>query len=81
MKTYTYEIIESQNFIEDIGLVTVYGIQIYNSDAVLAQNYGEHSHIDDISPVYDDVKRLKDLMEELELYPVHLRDVAEDFLS
>lgn len=81
MNTYIYEVTENVELLENAGIMTVYGIEIRNANPLLAQNDGEYACIDNISPVYEDVKHLKDLMEELELYPVHLQNVVEDFLS
>lgn len=78
---YLYEITKSKKLIEDKGVINVYGIYIHNSDSRLAKNKGESCLIEDISPSLNEVKKLKNLMEELELSPLHLYDVVEDFLS
>ena len=78
--TYIYEITESRERINGKVIVT-YGISIDNRHRELAEKDGEHCRIDGISPDYEKVKQLKALIEEMELFPVHLHDVVEDFLS
>ena len=79
--TYVYEITECEESIEETGRIKTYGIQIYNSDRELARHKNEYCRIDNISPDYQKVFALKKLIEKLKLYPVHLPDVIEDFLS
>lgn len=81
MSTYLYEITKSKILIDEQGIITVYGIRICNTNPKLAEKDGEHCLIDDISPNYNQVRRLKELIEEMELFPVHLHDVVEDFLA
>ena len=79
--TYIYEVTECETFIEETGKITTYGIQIYNSDKTLANQKNESCRVDNISNDHNEILKLKDIMEELELYPIHLRDVIEDYLS
>lgn len=79
--TYIYEITESREKIDGHGITDVYGISIYNRHRELAEKAGEYCRIDGISPDYDRIRQLKELLEEMELFPIHLRDVVEDFLS
>ena len=58
---------------EDFGTVEVYGIRIMGKC--------QTAEVDDISADYHYVKRLFDLIVEEELYPEHLLDVVEDYLS
>ena len=58
---------------EDFGTVEVYGIRIMGKC--------QTAEIDDISEDYHYVKKLFDLMVEETLYPEHLLDVVEDYLS
>ena len=81
MKSYVYEITKTEEYIDGIGKMEFYGIQIRNADNKLAKQKGEFCRADGISPDYNEIKSLKDLMEKLELYPIHLYDVIEDFLS
>lgn len=78
---YIYEITESEEFVEETGTIISYGIKIYNSDRELAKQKNEYCCVDNISPDYKEIVNLKNLMEELELYPIHLRDVVEDFIA
>ena len=59
--------------IEETGAVEVYGIRIMGE--------GRTAEVDDISVDYHYVRRLFDLIVEEELYPEHLFDVVEDYLS
>ena len=78
---YVYEITEGEESIEETGKMMTYGIEIYNSDQTLAKQKNESCCIDNISTDYKKILKLKNLMEELELYPIHLHDVVEDFLA
>ncbi len=80
MSTYTYEITKTQEYVEEVGMTEVYGIQISNANQKLARKKGESCRIDGISPVYREIEQFRALLEEMELYPVHLKDVVEDFL-
>ena len=80
-KAYIYEITESEEFVEEIGKIMSYGIKICNSDKELAKQKNECCRIDNISPDRDKIIEFKKLVEELELYPIHLPNVVEDFLA
>ena len=67
-----YTLSVSTEMIEDFGVVEVYGIRIMGECC--------KAEIKDISEDYYYVKHLFDLIVEEELYPEHLRDVAEDYL-
>lgn len=58
---------------EDFAPTLVYGIRIMNEN--------QKSEVLDISDNFDSVSSLFDLIVEEELYPEHLLDVAEDYLS
>ena len=79
--TYIYEITESEEFVEETGKITSYGIHIYNSDRELAKQKNESCRIENISPDRNKIVEFKKLVEELELYPIHLPDAVEDFLA
>ena len=51
----------------------VYGISVSDSENMIS--------VEDISPDYTAVKNLFELIYEEQLYPEHLYDVIEDFLS
>ena len=68
-----YTLSVSTAIIEEVGAVEVYGIRIMGK-------YGT-AEVDDISVDYHYVRRLFDLLVEEELYPEHLLDVVEDYLS
>ncbi len=79
--TYIYEITEGEEFVEQIGKIKSYGIMICNSDKNLAKQKNESSRVDNISSDYNKIVDFKKLLEENELYPIHLHDVVEDFLA
>ncbi len=68
-----YTLSVSTAIIEETGAVEVYGIRIMGE--------GRTAEVDDISADYHYVRRLFDLIVEEELYPEHLWDVVEDYLS
>ncbi len=72
---YNYEVTKSIIFIEEYGNATVYGISVYNADG------SEFNSIEDISDDLDSVDRLCRLMCSENACPVHLIDIAEDFIN
>jgi len=68
-----YTLSVSTEMIEDFGMVEVYGIRIMGKYRT--------AEVNDISADYHYVGRLFDLIVEEELYPEHLLDVVEDYLS
>lgn len=79
--TYICEVTKTTVSIEDAGDITVYGINMYNSNKELANLPGEYCCIEDISDDFEKVKHLCDCLIELNVYPVHLKNIIEDFLS
>ena len=78
---YCCDIISSEQFVDERGNVRLYGLALYNKQPQTALIEGENSRVDGITESYEEVLRLKLLIDELQLYPVHLRDVVEDYLS
>ena len=68
-----YTLSVSTAIIEEVGNVKVYGIRIMGKYRT--------AEVNDISADYHYVGRLFDLIVEEELYPEHLLDVVEDYLS
>ena len=68
-----YTLSVSTAIIEEVGNVKVYGIRIMGKYRT--------AEVNDISADYHYVRRLFDLIVEEELYPEHLLDVVEDYLS
>ena len=81
VSAYQCDITETRRMTEDRRLVTVYGLSLHHRLPSLARCEGESCRIDDISDDRSKVLRLKELIDEEGLYPVHLKDVVEDFLS
>ncbi len=78
---YRCEVTESVMILDSGVYAKLYGLYLYNRDPLLAKQRGEYSRVDGISPDYDEVLRLRDLIEELDVYPVHLAEIVEDYLS
>lgn len=69
---YIYLLIKNTVNISGIGKTSVYGIKIIG---------GNTAYIPDISNDYISVRNLYNVMVEEELYPEHLYEVVEDYLS
>ncbi len=78
---YVCEMTESMTIIESGICIKLYGLVLHNTSPYLSEKEGEYCRVDGISEDYQSVLRLKNLIEELEVYPVHLREIVEDFLS
>lgn len=78
---YRCEITESLTIIESGVCIRLYGLNLYNVCPYRAAVPGESCRIDGITPDYDALLQLKTLIEELDVYPIHLREIVEDFLS
>ena len=72
-ENFTYSLFSSTIRSTDYGAITVYGISIEDDN--------HRSEVKDISDDYDFVCMLFDMIVEEELYPEHLMDVVEDYLS
>lgn len=72
-RQYTYVLSDSALRSEEFGVRTMYGISIIGDSETVS--------IEDISDDFCFVSHLFDLIVEEELYPEHLHDVVEDFLS
>ena len=70
---YVYALTVSTIHFQNFGLIDTYGITI--------SGHGKTVSIKDISSDYNAVHYLYNLIVSEELYPEHLYDVAEDFLS
>ena len=70
---HIYQLSESVVNSEDSGMIKVYGISIIGKD--------QKAEITDISDNFHFVSSLFELIADEELYPEHLYDVVEDFLS
>ncbi len=70
---YTYGLCETRITTDEYGYTTTYGIMIAGEN--------KSASIHDISNSFGFVYRLFELIVEEELYPEHLRDVVEDYLS
>lgn len=70
---HIYALTVSTIHFQDFGLVDIYGISIIGQ--------GKTVSIKDISSDYNAIHYLYNLIVSEELYPEHLYDVVEDFLS
>lgn len=75
MKRYDYQVIES--FCEELD-VTTYGLSIC---AVTGTQIDPYMSIKGISSDWVAITRLAEQCQRLQLDPIHLLDVIEDFLS
>ena len=71
---YAYYIVEEIRFITSKNEFTTYGISVSSEGLVL-------NTISDISTDYAFVKSLADLCNRLQLHPMQLKEVVEDFLN
>lgn len=78
---YQCDLTETVLITEDLKMIKVYGLSLYNRKPWMASRKGESCRIDDISEDRSKVQYLKELIDELGLYPVHLKEVVEDYLS
>lgn len=78
---YKCEITESLVILDRNVCAKMYGLIMYNTDPYLARQDGEYCRIDAISDELDVVLRIKELVEELDVYPIHLKDIIEDMMS
>lgn len=78
---YRCRITESLTVVESGVCVITYGLYLRHRDPLIAQQMGEEEWVDAISTSYEEVLTLKQLIEEMDVYPCHLKDVIEDYLS
>lgn len=69
-----YHITHSENDVDDIGKISLYGIMIKSNIC------DEVYHIKDISSKLEYVEKLFQMIVDLNVSPIHLYDVVEDFL-
>ena len=81
VSVYCCDIVCSEIYVEGRGNVTVYGLSIYNADPQAASQKGESCTVENISEDLETVRELKEKAEKYQLFPVHLKDVVDDFLS
>ncbi len=77
---YKCEITESMVILDSNVCVKMYGLNMYNRNPFLAKQSGEYCRIDAISDDLDEVMHIRDLIEEMDVYPVHLKDIIEDMM-
>lgn len=70
---YIYALFNTIIELENYAITEVYGITISEGNNVVT--------VEDISDDYDFALKLFDMIVEGELYPEHLKDVVEDYLS
>ena len=70
---YQYQLTASESAAEENGKVT-YGISITDKNGICGK-------IEDISPDKAEMEKLVSLCNELQLDPIHLEDIVDDFLS
>lgn|GEM_PF-296514 len=75
-----YHLVQSQEFVEDSGVVTSYGIRCGKEEEQLHDNRVEYQLYSNISTKQDFVENLIDRLINYAADPVHLRDLIDDFL-
>ena len=78
---YNYELTTIHIVTEDHHIIKSYGIKIFNTKKYLTKKPYESIRIDDISTNKNEVIELLNLMKSLDVHPIHLRDIVEDYLS
>lgn len=78
---YICEVVSTYITLDNNHITKVYGLYLYNSLPYKAHQKNEFCMIADISCDVTEVLNLKSLIEELNVFPVHLRDIVEDYLS
>ena len=76
---FTYACVESEIESEEFGIVRTYGIEVQ----ICAHSNSAPAHlllVSDISTDREQVQRLVEWMDKLQIHPVHVDDVIEDFL-
>lgn len=76
---FTYACVESEIADEESGFIRTYGIEM----RMCAKNASESVLlllIPDISTDREQIQRLVEWMDKLQIHPVHVEDVIEDFL-
>ena len=77
---YKCEITESLVILDKDVCIKMYGLNMYNRNPFLANQQGEYCRVDAISDDLDEVIRIRELIRELDVYPVHLKDIIEDMM-
>ncbi len=77
---YNCEITESFVILEKNVCVKMYGLNMYNRDPFLAKKRGEYCRVDAVTDDLDEILRIRRLVLEMDVYPVHLNDVIEDMM-
>lgn len=78
---YRCSITETWVVVESGVCVKTYGLLLRHRDPLMAQQEGESCRVEDVSPSYEEVLALKEVIEEMDVYPVHLINVLEDHFS
>lgn len=78
---YECEIITTKFFIDQNEPVNVYGLRLFNKDTKKRSEEDEYCTIEDISDNYEIVSQLKQLIDELGVFPPQLYEVVEDYLA
>lgn len=78
---YECEIITTKLFIKQNEPVDVYGLRLFNKDEKRLYDEDECCTIEDISENFEIVSQLKQLIDELGVFPPQLYEVVEDYLA
>ena len=76
-----YEMTTCKKEIEDVGVVQVYGINVYQEGGDNLYADENVCKIEDISSKYEEVAHLMNLLAENHVMPVHILDVVSDYVA
>ncbi len=78
---YLCEITRTTMILEDKRWIDLYGLRLYNVIPHKTVQDGEAVRVDGITDSLEEIGKLKQLIDELGVYPVHLKEIVEDYLS
>lgn len=78
---YNFELTSTHIITDNNQVIKSYGIHIYNAKKYLLSNPNESCRIDDISIDREEVLNLIRLINDLDVSPIHLPEIIEDYLS
>ncbi|MCL1848059.1 MAG: DUF6514 family protein [Clostridiales bacterium] len=76
-----YQLIQTEEYVEDSGLVTTYGVSCREEKAQTGEGGVEYQVIPNISIRRDFVNDLINSLISHQAQPVHLKELIEDYLA
>ena len=78
---YRCRLEKSEKYIEEAGMVCVYGVSLFREGSEFSSDEYENSCVADISSEKSKVEKFISLIVRNKVLPVHLADAAYDFVS